>query len=451
MSIKIANRGSTTVRLEAKDLWRSILRDANWLTAERIRRITLMYAIAQLVAFAVALWLHAGPEFSLIINWPLGEDFTNFWSGPQLAFHGHPETVYNFAQFLQFEQDHTRPFSQFRWYTYPPVALVLTAPLVVFSYLPGYAFWLIAGTLLCIFLLSRSLGWRLAVLATIAMPATFHNALAGQTGQFTAALLVGGILLLERRPILAGILFAMLSCKPQMGILLPLALLAGRHWRCLLSAIAAVVVLCAVTTLLFGTEIWAEYLKVAPLTRLSMELGRNPDIGLGVYRAGSFWHRLPTVFSALRGAGSSPSWAYLGQGVSSAIALFMTLMVWRGNADKNIKGAVLIIGTFLATPYAWDYDMIMLGFAVIWLWQAAERTGFFPFEKIVLASTLAMTVFSVTLARYMAIFTAPVFLWIAFLFATRRALLSDVQHSATLPVRLAGPDAPSPVRVSPAA
>jgi arabinofuranan 3-O-arabinosyltransferase len=426
------------VRWEAKHLWRSIFRDADWLTAERILHITVIYAVARLLLFVVELWLHTKPEISEIINWPLGEDFTNFWSGAQLAFHGHPKTVYDFAQFLQFEQAHTRPFSQFRWYAYPPVTLLLTAPLIAFSYLPGYVFWLLAGTGLCFFLFSRALSWQLALLATIAMPATFYNAIAGQNGQFTAALLAGGILLLDRRPIIAGILFGMLSYKPQLGILLPFVLLAGRHWRCLLSAIAAVIVLCAVTTALFGMEIWAEYLKVAPLNRMIMELGRIPDMGLGIYREGSFWHRLPTVFSALRSAGMAPLWAYIGQGISSAIALLMTLTVWRGKADQKIKGAVLIIGTFLATPYAWDYDMIVLGFAVVWLWQDGVRTGFFPWEKFVLASALAMTACSATVGRHTGIIIAPIFLWMVFWFATKRALEPDVQRSATQPVRLAG-------------
>ena len=132
------------------------------------------------------------------------------------------------------------------------------------------------------------------------------------------------------------------------------------------------------------------------------------------------------------------AWAYCGQGISSAIALLITAVVWRGNADSKIKGAVLIIGTFLATPYAWDYDMIVLGFAVIWLWQNGDQAGFFPWEKFALATVLAMTLFSGGLGHQTGVLTEPIFLWTAFLFAARRAVASDVHRSATHPVRLAG-------------
>jgi hypothetical protein len=56
--------------------------------------------------------------------------------------------------------------------------------------------------------LSRLIGWRMAALATIGAPAAFLNVLTGQNGYFTAVLLGTGLLVLERRPTLAGILFA---------------------------------------------------------------------------------------------------------------------------------------------------------------------------------------------------------------------------------------------------
>src|SRR5258706_16321345 len=72
---------------------------------------------------------------------------------------------------------------------------------------------------------------RGALLLALAAPAVFVNAVRGQNGTWTAALCGGGLSLLERRPLLAGGLLGLLIYKPQLGLLIPVALLAGRHWR----------------------------------------------------------------------------------------------------------------------------------------------------------------------------------------------------------------------------
>ena len=62
----------------------------------------------------------------------------------------------------------------------------------------------------------------------LAFPATFINLFHGQNGFLNAALLGAALLALDRRPVVAGILFGLLSYKPHLGLLVPLALLAGR-------------------------------------------------------------------------------------------------------------------------------------------------------------------------------------------------------------------------------
>ena len=78
------------------------------------------------------------------------------------------------------------------------------------------------------------------------------NAFFGQNGAFTAALLVGGLLAAPKRPILAGVLFGLLTVKPQLGILIPFCLLASRNWRAFASAAVTTVTLVLLTGLAFG-------------------------------------------------------------------------------------------------------------------------------------------------------------------------------------------------------
>src|SRR6202023_3344335 len=86
-----------------------------------------------------------------------------------------------------------------------------------------------------------------------AFPAIFVNLGHGQNGFLTAGLLGAALLSLPRRPLLSGILFGLLAYKPQFGLLIPIALLAGGQWRATISAGLTVVALMTVATLAFGT------------------------------------------------------------------------------------------------------------------------------------------------------------------------------------------------------
>ena len=63
----------------------------------------------------------------------------------------------------------------------------------------------------------------------LALPPVLVNAITGQAGFLTAALFVGGMALLPKRPFAGGLLLGLLVVKPQLGLVLPFALLAGRR------------------------------------------------------------------------------------------------------------------------------------------------------------------------------------------------------------------------------
>src|SRR5207302_3622129 len=95
----------------------------------------------------------------------------------------------------------------------------------------------------------------------VAVPGVLITVTHGQNSFFTAALLTWGLLLLEKEPIVAGVLLGALSFKPQLAVLLPVALIAGGHWRAIVSACLTVVGLSLLTIQFFGVEIWAEFLS----------------------------------------------------------------------------------------------------------------------------------------------------------------------------------------------
>ena len=123
----------------------------------------------------------------------------------------------------------------FAWH-YPPVFHLAVLPLALLPYLWSYALWA-AGTLaLYLAVLRRLVPGPYTVWLLLAFPAAFLNVMHGQNGFITVALLAGAVMTLERRPWLAGLFIGLLCYKPQLGLLLPLVLLAGRHWIAFLSA-----------------------------------------------------------------------------------------------------------------------------------------------------------------------------------------------------------------------
>src|ERR1700744_2183526 len=121
-------------------------------------------------------------------------------------------------------------------------------------------------------------GWSSAWLAGLAAPAAYVNAMSGQNGAFTAALMGGGILLLEKRPLMAGTLLGALCIKPHLALLVPIALAAGGHWRAFFAAGLTALALTGLSFLLVGAQASTGVLQNAPINMLLLEHGDN------------FWH-----------------------------------------------------------------------------------------------------------------------------------------------------------------
>ncbi len=83
-------------------------------------------------------------------------------------------------------------------------------------------------------------------------PGVAVNVFFGQNGFVTAALLIGGLANLDRKPVLAGVLFGILTIKPQFGLLLPVLLVMTGRWRVIAAAVVTTAVLVALTSLWFG-------------------------------------------------------------------------------------------------------------------------------------------------------------------------------------------------------
>src|SRR5580658_1661180 len=245
-------------------------------------------------------------------GFPVGRDFLNTWMGGRSVFSGGPAAWFDFHVYTDELRKVTgNPDLEPMFWSYPPHILLFIWPFGLLRFLPAYALWCIVGLALYVWAsLAGGVDRRYWVFLAVA-PAVVVNVFLGQNGFLTAALLIGGLANLDRRPIIAGILLGILTIKPQFGLLLPVMLVMTGRWRIIAAAVVTTVALAALTTLWFGADIWTEYVhKVVPQQHWLLIAAGN--------------HAWPIVSSAFVNArliGLSDDWAWAVQVISSCCAL----------------------------------------------------------------------------------------------------------------------------------
>ena len=327
----------------------------------------------------------------------LSGDFVSFWTAGQLALHGHAAEAYTrLAHFaLQLELHHDPGWGYLAFF-YPPFFLLVCAGFALLGFFPALCVWL-AATFACYVAALRALlpkglrdGMPLWVLF-LGYPAVMINAGFGQNGFLSTALFGGAAVWLDRRPALAGICLGSLAYKPQLGIIVPLALIVARRWRCFAFAAATVLVLAAAATLAFGTDVWPAFMAGMGDARRDWMEPPNP-----LYLI--YWI---TVFGAVRLHGGSLALAYGAQAVvtvAAAVILVRALLQQQPGVQSG-KAEVAAIAACVpfCSPFMLEYDLIILAVPMAWLLGEALRDGFRRGELAALvAAYLAPALFKVT-------------------------------------------------------
>jgi hypothetical protein len=230
-----------------------------------------------------------------------------------------------------------------------------------------------------------------------------------------------GLGLIEKRPLLAGGLLSLLIYKPQVGLLVPVALLAGRHWRAFIAASVSATALVAISLASSGLDIWGAYFRnLAELRQIILE------DGTGV------WHRFVSVFVAARRAGAPVNIAYAIQVFTGVIALVAVALVWwRKETPLGIRNAVLLTATCMATPYLQDYDLVFGALIVVWLWYAPVAT----FERalpIAAGLLLILPLVAAALGHLTGLALGPLFIAPIFVIAVWMGLPRNVTSTPSL-------------------
>ena len=353
------------------------LRDADWIAGHRVRAYALGAVLAYL-AWAVigvvrGFWLYQTDGL------PVPGDFIAFWSAARMAAAGNAAAAYDWAahhavQVAAIGQDFEGFFA---WHN-PPHFLLVLLPFAAMPYVPA---WLVfnlvsAGLFLLVFrqVLPVSGAWLVALGA----PATFLCIIAGQLGFLVAALTGATLLLMDRRPIMAGASLGLLTIKPQYGVLFPLLLIATGRWRVFSVASIATLVLIGVSAAVFGVEAWQAFFR--SLT------GETFNILL---EGGADWTKLQSFYACFYLLTGRERLA-MGLHLACAIAVAAVVVwVWKSRASEGVRSAAAVAGSFLMTPYAYAYDAVTVVLAAAFLAREVVTRGALPWERLLICLAVA--------------------------------------------------------------
>ena len=363
-----------------------------WLTPERAAMYAFGAALVWMALVGKAVWLftgahnHTGDVF--------GEDFVSFWAASRLVLSGHPADAY--VQAMHRLAELPVLSRKYEAFYYPPSFLLLCAPLALLPFFAALAAFQGMTGLAFLAVIRGILRCRWAIAAALAFPAVPLNIIPGQNGFLTAAIIGGGLMLLDRRPGLAGLILGLIVIKPHLALAIPVALLLSRRWRTLTWAAGSASAVLALSWLLFGTACWASFLANAHAARETLELGRTG------------FAKMESAFAVARLAGLGISGAYAVQALTAGAAVCALVWVLRRSPSAALERSCICLASLLMTPFVLHYDMMLLALPLAWMLREWIDRGFPSWSKPML----------------LAVFCAPAaYLWTPVPFGLPAALL----------------------------
>lgn len=289
-------------------------------------------------------------------------DFAAFWAAAKLALSGPAISAFD-AQTLFAAQSlgSEVPFNFNVLWHYPPTFHLLILPLGLLGFTAAHAVFVACS----VGAFSRALkGWEAPVSGgrnlVLAAPAVWITLRTGNTSLlWTAALLCGLACLVRGRVRTAGLMIALLTLKPQLGLLIPFALIGGGHWRTVSWAVLATLAMVAFTLPIYGTEYWAAFFDA--LGETAQMRSALPEKTQNMVS----WYALAHQY------GANQDTALLMQLVGFIAAAALIYHVWRQKRfGFDLKTASLLIAAPISSPYAFINELVIVVAGALFLARA---------------------------------------------------------------------------------
>lgn len=320
-------------------------------------------------------------------------DFVNYWMAARMTLSGTEHDLFTHDIYFARLQQLFGSDIEIRSWSYPPHFLLLLWPLGYLDYELALAVFL-AGTLalfvaaVLVFRANLAPQSNGAIVACALFGFVVMQLDATQNGFLTAAFLLFGLAWMKERPLLAGFAFACLTIKPQLGFLIPVLLLWDRNWLAFAWSAGFTAALVAASVALFGIESWGAY--------LTDTLAYQRTVMTDWY--GVFLLMMPTAFGGARALGATPDTAMLIQWPVSIAAAGLVAWLLSRERDPLHRCFIVVCGTFVITPYAFNYDMGALSAIAAMVASAPTMAGRRA-AATVIAGVAALSAIVVNLGR----------------------------------------------------
>lgn len=285
----------------------------------------------------------------LILLKPAGFDFLSFWAAGRLVLAGHPDLAYNIAAHGTVENT-IAPIGGRMPFPYPPPFLAIVTPFALPPFGIAFILWVAVTAAFFAFATRRSAPISFAFGNT---PAAI-DFMIGQNGFLICGIFVLGLSLIPTSPLIAGAILGLMILKPQLALLLPVAMLAGREWRVIAGAIASVTAVLLLGLILFGFKSYQGFWNILPFY---VDLLRDHKLP---------WNELASPFALARFWGIPQTPALLIHIIIALVATALTARAWWLKLDERVP--ILATATMLVAPYFFTYDALLIVVPMGWLY-----------------------------------------------------------------------------------
>lgn len=382
----------------------------HWLNNRRLRAYPWLFLVA--FALIAGYWMVQSEAGLDVEGKPLGYDFVSFWSASTLALEGEAAASYQPERILEAGRRAIPDLETRYIWSYPPTFHLLVLPLGLLPFLLGYLIWFLVWLIPFLLVIRRLAPAPETLMLALAFPGTLLNLAQGQNGLMIAALFGGAMLWLRPRPVLAGILIGLMSCKPHFGLLIPIALICGRHWTAFWAAAATTLIFAGASLLAFGTADWLAFFANLEFATAVLEDGRLP------------WAKMPSLFAALRLLGVGVDVAYLAQILLALATATIVALVWWRPIALPLAAAVLTSGALLVSPHINDHDLALLAVPIALLAWHGHTEGWLRGEREILVVAWLAPVLTALVAEPTHLQVGFPCLLATFALAVKRALVA---------------------------
>ena len=296
----------------------------------------------------------------------LFNDFVTIWSAGKMALAGQAAQAYDWAQLKPVDETVVGPVSGYLGWPYPPTFLLVASALALLPYVSAFFVWVFGTFAAYVVVIRAIVGDRVGYFLAVAFPGVIANFMVGQTAFVSAALIGSTLTLMDTQPVWAGVLLGLLTYKPHLGLLFPIALAVSGRWTVFFTAGLVAALMAATSWLVFGTASWEAF---------------APGLGHALVTEGAAdWGKMQTVFGLVHALSGNDTLAWAAQIAVALTAACAVAALWRSDAAYEIKAAGLGVATLLAAPHLLTYDLAVLAVPLAFLFRLGRATGFFRYE-----------------------------------------------------------------------